>query len=87
MPERRNIANSWLIMFSHLFGDAPGPFIIGKISDILRGNENSPRDRYLSLIKAFYVPNILLVLSGIAFLLCAWFLPEDIRKFNIEIGK
>lgn len=73
-------------MISHLFGDASGPYIIGKVSDWLRADGTTPIEHYLSLVQAFYVPNLLLILSGLAFFMCAWTLPKDIRNFNKEIG-
>uniref|UniRef100_A0A915CMJ2 Major facilitator superfamily (MFS) profile domain-containing protein n=1 Tax=Ditylenchus dipsaci TaxID=166011 RepID=A0A915CMJ2_9BILA len=86
VPQRRSIANSWLIMISHLFGDASGPYVIGLFSDWIRGPDDSPSGHYYSLLYSFYVPNILLLISGIAFILCAVALVKDMDNFNIEMG-
>lgn len=87
VPNRRNIANSWLILLSHLFGDASGPYIVGLISDRLRGNDKSPKVNYLSLIRVFYAVSLLLIVSGFAFLRSAKHLPVDIQSFKIEMSK
>jgi len=86
VPQRRSTANSWMILLSHLFGDASGPYIIGIISDWLRGADASPKAHYYSLLHAFYVPNLLLILSGVSFLFCAKYLPYDIREFKKAMG-
>lgn len=87
VPDRRSTANSWLIMISHLFGDASGPWIVGTLSDVLRGDDQSPMGHFYSLMHAFYVPNLLLILSGVAFLWCARTLGDDMLKFRIEMGE
>ncbi len=87
VPDKRSTANSWLIMISHLFGDASGPYVVGAMSDWLRGGDQSPGAHFYSLMHAFYVPNLVLLVSGVAFLWCARTLGDDMLNFKIEMGK
>uniref|UniRef100_A0A183BQM3 MFS domain-containing protein n=1 Tax=Globodera pallida TaxID=36090 RepID=A0A183BQM3_GLOPA len=80
VPQRRSIACAMQILLSHLFGDATGPYLVGAISDFVRGNSKLPADRFRSLIVAFYLPNALLLLSGVAFLGAAYALPMDLAR-------
>ncbi|KAL3098047.1 hypothetical protein niasHT_027592 [Heterodera trifolii] len=84
VPERRSIASAIQILFSHLFGDASGPYLVGAISDFIRGSSDFPADRFHSLIVAFYLPNALLFLSGAAFLGAAYSLPADLKRMEAE---
>jgi len=81
-PNKRSFANSLLILLSHMFGDASGPYVVGYISDLLRGSESTRRAQFDSLVRAFYLPCLLLIVSGIAFALCAWTLTSDIINTN-----
>ena len=71
LPRKRSMANSWQITLSHLFGDASGPYIIGVVSDWIRGNDNSHKAHFNALLKSFYIPNALLIISSIAFFFAA----------------
>lgn len=86
VPHRRSIANSWQITISHLFGDASGPYIIGLVSDAIRGTDVSPKAHFYALLKAFYIPNVLLVVSAIAFGLATWTVLKDKERFEIDMG-
>ncbi|VDK80409.1 unnamed protein product [Litomosoides sigmodontis] len=86
VPQRRSIANSWQILISHLFGDASGPYIVGLISDWIRGTDSTPAARFQSLIKAFYVPNIVLIISVLLFLGAAASFVHDRNRFLQQIG-
>ncbi|CAI4223387.1 unnamed protein product [Auanema sp. JU1783] len=86
VPHRRNTANSWQILTSHLLGDASGPYIIGLISDAIRGSDNSPKANFYSLLKAFYIPNVILILSALLFAIAAMTFVRDQRKFAEEMG-
>ncbi|KAJ1370998.1 hypothetical protein KIN20_032859 [Parelaphostrongylus tenuis] len=85
-PIRRNTANSWQILISHLFGDASGPYILGMISDAIRGKDDSPRGHFKSLLTSFYLPDALLVVSAIIFAIAAYTFVRDHRIFQNEIG-
>uniref|UniRef100_A0A0R3S5H0 MFS domain-containing protein n=1 Tax=Elaeophora elaphi TaxID=1147741 RepID=A0A0R3S5H0_9BILA len=86
VPQRRSIANSWQILISHLFGDASGPYIVGLVSDWIRGSDNTPAACFQSLIKAFYIPNIILVVSVLLFFGVAATFIHDRNRFLQQIG-
>ncbi|CAK5069941.1 unnamed protein product [Meloidogyne enterolobii] len=79
VPHRRGIASAVQILISHAFGDASGPWIVGAISDSVRGEDKTPEAHFHSLVIAFYLPNVLLFLSGVGFLLAAYTLPKDLK--------
>uniref|UniRef100_A0A914YGF9 Major facilitator superfamily (MFS) profile domain-containing protein n=1 Tax=Panagrolaimus superbus TaxID=310955 RepID=A0A914YGF9_9BILA len=86
LPRKRNIANSWQITISHLFGDASGPYIIGVISDWIRGSADDPKAHFDALLKSFYIPNTLLILSAVAFFCAAVTVLNDKRNFELNMG-
>ncbi|WKY09588.1 hypothetical protein Q1695_002167 [Nippostrongylus brasiliensis] len=86
IPSRRNVANSWQILLSHMFGDASGPYIIGLISDAIRGDDDTPEGHFHSLIVSFYLPNVLLVVSAVLFFIAAYTFVRDQKKFQREMG-
>uniref|UniRef100_A0A7E4UZF3 Glucuronosyltransferase n=1 Tax=Panagrellus redivivus TaxID=6233 RepID=A0A7E4UZF3_PANRE len=86
MPRRRNIANSWQITLSHLFGDASGPYIIGLVSDWIRGSDTDPKAHFKALLTAFYIPNVLLIVSGVAFLVAGYTVLKDRDEFMYFMG-
>lgn len=86
VPSRRNAANSWQILLSHLFGDASGPYIIGLISDAIRGDDDSPAGHFHSLIESFYLPNVLLIVSAALFFVAAYTFVKDQKEFQREMG-
>ncbi|KJH53773.1 hypothetical protein DICVIV_00202 [Dictyocaulus viviparus] len=86
IPNRRSTANSWQILISHLFGDASGPYILGMISDAIRGDDESPYGHFNSLILSFYLPNVLLVLSSILFFIAAYTFLRDHKIFKNEMA-
>uniref|UniRef100_A0A914GY17 Major facilitator superfamily (MFS) profile domain-containing protein n=1 Tax=Globodera rostochiensis TaxID=31243 RepID=A0A914GY17_GLORO len=87
VPQRRSIACAMQILLSHLFGDATGPYLVGAISDFVRGNSKLPADRFRSLIVAFYLPNALLLLSGVAFIGAAYALPMDLARVKRQMAE
>lgn len=87
LPRKRNVANSWQITLSHLFGDASGPYIIGLVSDWIRGNKNDPKSHFRALLQSFYIPNVLLILSSVAFFLAAVTVLKDKKNFEVQMGK
>ncbi|CAJ0588775.1 unnamed protein product [Cylicocyclus nassatus] len=86
IPSRRNAANSWQILLSHMFGDASGPYIIGMISDAIRGDDSSPYGHYHSLVISFYLPNALLLVSAVLFFVSAYTFVKDNNKFKEYMG-
>uniref|UniRef100_F1L4Q1 Protein spinster 1 n=2 Tax=Ascaris TaxID=6251 RepID=F1L4Q1_ASCSU len=85
-PQRRSVANSWQILISHLLGDASGPYIIGLVSDAIRGSDTTPKAHFDALVNAFYIPNVILVISAILFIAAAVFFIRDKRKFQQQMG-
>ncbi|KAJ1371474.1 hypothetical protein KIN20_033435 [Parelaphostrongylus tenuis] len=63
VPNRRASATAIQTLMGHLFGDASSPYIVGFISDAIRGDQSSSTAKYFSLQTAMFVPNIILVLS------------------------
>ncbi|KHJ88869.1 hypothetical protein OESDEN_11326 [Oesophagostomum dentatum] len=86
IPSRRSTAFSYFMLISHLFGDATGPYIIGAISDKIRGEETSPEARYTSLVKSCYVTVVLLFISAILYFVSAGTLLRDQAKFRKQMG-
>ncbi|KAI6199381.1 Protein spinster-like protein 1 [Aphelenchoides besseyi] len=86
VPKKRSVATGVQILISHLFGDASGPYIVGLISDSIRGDDNSPLAHFESLLTAFYLPISLLIVSAIAFGISAWTLLGDKHKFDLAMG-
>ncbi|XP_074600502.1 lysolipid transporter protein spinster [Brevipalpus obovatus] len=78
VPHRRSFAQSIQIMFSHLFGDATSPYIVGIISDAIK-NEKNPTNmnQAMSLQYALYINCFVLVLGGVAFLYTSFFIAKD----------
>uniref|UniRef100_A0A914VYE2 Uncharacterized protein n=1 Tax=Plectus sambesii TaxID=2011161 RepID=A0A914VYE2_9BILA len=85
IPSRRSTASAFQILFCHLFGDAASPYIIGLVSDGLRGSDTSALGHYNSLQRAFYIPNVVLIISGAFFLLSAFYVESDQRKATDEM--
>ncbi|NP_001380236.1 Major facilitator superfamily (MFS) profile domain-containing protein [Caenorhabditis elegans] len=79
VANRRATALAVQTMVAHLFGDAASPYIIGVLSDMLRGDDASAVGHFFALQKALYVPTFMLVVAG-AFYLAATFFVEDDRK-------
>ncbi|MCP9262600.1 Protein spinster [Dirofilaria immitis] len=86
VPQRRSVANSWQILISHLFGDAFGAYIIGLASDWIRGSATDPAASYQSLAQAFYICNVILIISIILFSAAAMNFVNDRKKFLQQIG-
>jgi len=51
-----------------------------QISDALRGSDLSNGAHFYSLQKALFLPNFVLVLGGLGFLVSAWFVEADKAK-------
>ncbi|VDM77251.1 unnamed protein product, partial [Strongylus vulgaris] len=86
VPSRRSTAFSYFMLISHLFGDATGPYIIGAVSDAIRGEVKTPKTHYISLVKACSVTVILLCISAALYFLSAATLLRDQKKFKKQMG-
>ncbi|PAV62409.1 hypothetical protein WR25_05538 [Diploscapter pachys] len=86
VPCRRNTAFSYMMLISHLFGDASGPYLIGMVSDMIRNGNDDPESQYYSLIKACFVAVGLLLISAALYFVCSLVLIRDQAKFREEMG-
>ncbi|XP_031568969.1 protein spinster homolog 3-like [Actinia tenebrosa] len=77
VSSRRSSAEAVQILVSHLFGDAGSPWLIGQISDAIRGNNSSVADRQTSMEYSLLITTFICVLGGLAFILCAFYLEKD----------
>ncbi|KAK6737865.1 hypothetical protein RB195_020148 [Necator americanus] len=86
LPSMRSTAFSYFMLISHLFGDASGPYIIGAISDAIRGDVKTPKTQYISLVKASAVTVVLLCISAVLYFVTSVTLPKDQAKFRKQLG-
>ncbi|KAE9417718.1 hypothetical protein Angca_009920 [Angiostrongylus cantonensis] len=86
VPWRRSTAFSYFMLTSHLFGDTAAPYIIGAVSDAIRGNVDTPEAQYISLVKSCSVTIVLISISGVFYMICATVLLKDQVKFKKEMG-
>ncbi|GMR48457.1 hypothetical protein PMAYCL1PPCAC_18652, partial [Pristionchus mayeri] len=80
-PNKCNSANGIQILLSHVLGDGSGPYIVGAISDHIRGEEKTPSAHWNSLSMAFNVANALLIPAVILFIIAALTYPRDRAAF------
>uniref|UniRef100_A0A0K0DNH3 Reverse transcriptase domain-containing protein n=1 Tax=Angiostrongylus cantonensis TaxID=6313 RepID=A0A0K0DNH3_ANGCA len=74
------------MLTSHLFGDTAAPYIIGAVSDAIRGNVDTPEAQYISLVKSCSVTIVLISISGVFYMICATVLLKDQVKFKKEMA-
>ncbi|KRY51295.1 Protein spinster -like protein 1 [Trichinella britovi] len=86
VPHRRSTATACQILVSHLLGDASSPYIIGQLSDILRGADQSDIVRFVSLKNALFMTTFTTVLGAFFFYGVAWFIEESQKKMNDELN-
>ncbi|GMT24776.1 hypothetical protein PFISCL1PPCAC_16073, partial [Pristionchus fissidentatus] len=79
--DKRNSANGIQILLSHIFGDGSGPYVIGAISDAIRGTDRTPLAHWKSLSLAFYVANAILIPAVVLFIVAAITYPRDRANF------
>uniref|UniRef100_A0A0K0DGR4 MFS transporter n=1 Tax=Angiostrongylus cantonensis TaxID=6313 RepID=A0A0K0DGR4_ANGCA len=60
---------------------------MGMISDTIRGKDDTPRGHFQSLLTSFYLPDALLVASGLIFAVAAYTFVRDHRIFQHEMGE
>ncbi|CAD5223590.1 unnamed protein product [Bursaphelenchus okinawaensis] len=86
-PSKRGAANAFQVFIGHALGDASGPYIIGIVSDWVRSGDDSPAGKFHSLIISFYIPNVLLVISAVAFFVSALTLNGDLNRLQDKNAK
>ncbi|KRZ06875.1 Protein spinster -like protein 1 [Trichinella zimbabwensis] len=86
VPYRRSTATACQILVSHLLGDASSPYIIGQLSDILRGTDQSDIVRFVSLKNALFMTTFTTVLGAFFFYGVAWYIEESQKKMNDELN-
>ncbi|KAA8500071.1 Protein spinster-like 1 [Porphyridium purpureum] len=79
-PLQRASASGMQTMFSHLFGDATSPVLVGYIADMLRRELDVPLARALQL--ALYPSACFAFAGALCFLVAAQFLADDRRAQN-----
>eukprot|EP00794_Sanderia_malayensis_P013801 gene13801-15246_t len=77
VPNRRSTAEAAQILFLHLFGDAVSPFIVGAISDAIRGKDESNTAKQEALFYALLVMPFISVFGAVAYYVCAEYLIKD----------
>ncbi|MFH4981650.1 hypothetical protein AB6A40_008359 [Gnathostoma spinigerum] len=80
LPNRRSTANAIQTLTSHLMGDASSPYIIGLISDALKGDDASTVTQYYALQRALFVPNFVLIGAGAFYLIASYYVAADEKK-------
>uniref|UniRef100_A0A8R1DM73 MFS domain-containing protein n=1 Tax=Caenorhabditis japonica TaxID=281687 RepID=A0A8R1DM73_CAEJA len=86
VPQRRSSASSWQILVSHVFGDASGPYILGLVSDAIRGDDMTSQGHYNALVTSFWICVGTLVISVILFGVAAVTITRDKHRFNEIMG-
>ncbi|VDM07284.1 unnamed protein product [Wuchereria bancrofti] len=74
---QRSIATAIQTLISHLFGDASSPYMIGLISDAIRGHERSTLAHFVALQRSLFVPNFVLCFGSLMFLVSTFYIDQD----------
>ncbi|CAJ0942389.1 unnamed protein product, partial [Mesorhabditis belari] len=77
VANRRATATAIQTLISHLFGDASSPYVIGNISDMLRGDATTQIDAFFALQKALFLTAFVLIGSGAFYLWASFHVVED----------
>ncbi|RMX51694.1 hypothetical protein pdam_00008114 [Pocillopora damicornis] len=80
IPSRRSTAEAAQILVSHLFGDAGSPWLVGEISDRIRGAGSSDKDRAQSMEYSLLMSTFISVIGGFCFIMCSIYLVDDREK-------
>uniref|UniRef100_A0A915A5U6 Uncharacterized protein n=1 Tax=Parascaris univalens TaxID=6257 RepID=A0A915A5U6_PARUN len=75
------------MFISNLFGGAVGPYTVGIVSDAIRGSDDRPAARFNGVLRAFYILNCVLLISGLCYFLAALFFTGDHTNFRMEMGE
>ncbi|KAI1729537.1 major facilitator superfamily domain-containing protein [Ditylenchus destructor] len=79
-PNRRATAIAIQTLTAHLLGDATSPYVIGLLSDAIRGNVETSAASFQALQYALYLPNAVLVLGGVFYFLASNHVEKDREK-------
>lgn len=77
IPTRRSTAGAMQILVSHMFGDAGSPWLIGVVSDTIRGDDMSNEAHARSMEYALYITTFISVVGGLCFIICAFYVIGD----------
>ncbi|XP_022085754.1 protein spinster homolog 1-like [Acanthaster planci] len=77
IPVRRSTGNGIQLLSGHLFGDALSPYIIGAVSDLIRGDGSTYLERYQGLAYSLYMAVFLSVIGGGFFLAASLYIERD----------
>ncbi|RDD43019.1 Protein spinster-like protein 1 [Trichoplax sp. H2] len=82
-PARRSTAEAFQILFSHLFGDAGSPYLIGAIADSITTNKE-PAFQAFALKYALSITTFVCVLGGAGFLMASFSLEKDRKEAEFQ---
>ncbi|KAM3724548.1 Protein spinster [Dirofilaria immitis] len=77
---RRSIATAIQTLISHLFGDAFSPYLIGAVSDALRGHERSTLAHFIALQHSLFLPSFVLCFGSLLYLVSSFYINQDRRN-------
>ncbi|CAD6196344.1 unnamed protein product [Caenorhabditis auriculariae] len=77
VANRRATAIAVQTLIAHLFGDATSPYVVGIVSDAIRGTGDSQFELFKGLQTALFLPTFLLVACGAFYLASSFFVEED----------
>uniref|UniRef100_A0A8R1DI30 MFS domain-containing protein n=5 Tax=Caenorhabditis japonica TaxID=281687 RepID=A0A8R1DI30_CAEJA len=81
VANRRATAMAIQTLITHLFGDATSPYIIGLLSDWIRGDGNEGvTAHFFALQKSLYVPTFMLVIAGTFYLIATFYVENDRKE-------
>ncbi|CAH2980902.1 unnamed protein product [Chilo suppressalis] len=92
IPPRRSTAEAFLILISHMFGDAGSPYLVGVISESLKKSlswspteEPSASVQFRALQYSLFITCFVEVIGGVFFLLTAIYIVRDKLKVDNAI--
>ncbi|CAH0751413.1 unnamed protein product [Diatraea saccharalis] len=93
IPPRRSTAEAFLILISHMFGDAGSPYLVGVISESLKKSlsltpteEPSASVQFRALQYSLFTTCFVEVIGGVFFLLTAIYIVRDKLKVDTAIA-
>ncbi|CAJ0579129.1 unnamed protein product, partial [Mesorhabditis spiculigera] len=86
VANRRATATAIQTLLSHLLGDATSPYVIGNISDMLRGDSTTQIDAFFALQKALFITAFVLVASGGFYLWASFYIVDDHHRAKEAMG-
>ncbi|XP_076453086.1 protein spinster homolog 1-like isoform X2 [Babylonia areolata] len=88
IPTRRSTAEAVQILFSHAFGDAGSPYLIGVVADAFspyfNGDIHSASVQFMSLQYALYITCFICVIGGGFYLATAIFIERDKKAAELQ---